>query len=234
MARRSRAASGSGVSCSIGSSSTRSRTSVSRGAILTLRAALAYPSTRPVSAASRADGPTQTIIWVTAEPDRELCSRRVRLESRNGARWVASPWARARMTRPRTRRPLLVPTPAESTVPWWALSMVSDPAKSTRVRREVWDLYSPGPALGGFQRCSTARIRIAWEREECACTPVAAVARAAAPRWITLMTPATEATFSSTAPSAYTRPSCSRRAHAVLASREEDAGPARRSKTFSQ
>lgn len=57
---------------------------------------------------------------------------------------VSEPSAKARITRPKTSKPMLVPTPAASTAPPCARSMDSAPARSTKVSRETSSLVGSG------------------------------------------------------------------------------------------
>mmetsp|Transcript_146404 Transcript_146404/g.272640 ORF Transcript_146404/g.272640 Transcript_146404/m.272640 type:complete len:258 (+) Transcript_146404:2502-3275(+) len=234
IARRLSARSSSSKSPTMGSVSISSRTLATSGVTRTSRAEVAYCSVRKVWAASISAGLTHASIWVLAAPPREVCSKRVKVESLNGTRsLLASAW----ITRPRTKRPRFVPTPAESTLPPCDLSIVSEPARSTSVSLAVRDInFLSSGSPTSRHLCSTVRVSRACEREECSLTPVAAVARFAAPLATSSKSLAVEVTRTSFAPSTYTRngSACSRIGQAPAASRVADTAPPSKSKAFSQ
>ena len=181
MQRRFKAGSSSSTSVTIGSESKAVAMDAASGFSRTLLAPDAYLSVCNVTSASVKTGLTHASIWVFALPPKELCIKRVKEESRYGTR--SEPSANALMTRPKTNKPMLVPTPAASTLPPWDRSMDSAPAKSTKVNLATWVWYLDGSASPtSRQRCSTHTTNKAWDLEECAWTPVAAVALALAPR----------------------------------------------------
>mmetsp|Transcript_50278 Transcript_50278/g.89769 ORF Transcript_50278/g.89769 Transcript_50278/m.89769 type:complete len:219 (+) Transcript_50278:528-1184(+) len=181
MLRLLSATSSSSTSPIMGSSSKSSVTSAATGRSCTLRALVAYPRVFIEMPASLVAGVTHASMYVVALPLRELCISRVRAESRHGT-CREPPSARALITRVRTCRPKLILTPALSTAPAWARSMSSEPARSTSVSRASCDLKARGlDSPTSRQRCSTAKMSSACDREEWAWTPVEAVARALAP-----------------------------------------------------